>query len=148
MPPSGISVRTPVVADGREIDTRNCVSGAGSLPLVISAINAAGITTSDSETLQVDNDPVGLADPTERRDPQRWVNHPVTVDATDRRPVRGRRHELQGRRRRGLHLEGVTVDGDGTHTVTCTAWNNAVDPEGQPKHGTKSLAVHIDESPP
>ncbi|HTT29713.1 MAG TPA: hypothetical protein VMG37_14970, partial [Solirubrobacteraceae bacterium] len=43
---------------------------------------------------------------------------------------------------------GLTVDGDGVHTVTCTAWNNAVDPQGQPNTGTASMTVHIDEAPP
>ena len=43
---------------------------------------------------------------------------------------------------------GVTVDGDGTHTVSCTARNNAVDPQGQPNTGTSSMAIHIDEAPP
>ncbi len=43
---------------------------------------------------------------------------------------------------------GVTVNGDGTHTVSCTARNNAVDPQGQPNTGTSSIAIHIDEAPP
>ncbi len=43
---------------------------------------------------------------------------------------------------------GLSVDGDGIHTVTCTAWNNAVDPQGQPNTGTASSQLHIDEAPP
>ena len=43
---------------------------------------------------------------------------------------------------------GITVDGDGVHTVVCTAWNNAVGPQGQPNSTTSSTAVHIDEAPP
>ena len=43
---------------------------------------------------------------------------------------------------------GLAVNGDGVHTVSCTAWNNAVDPQGQPNTGTESLTIHIDEAPP
>jgi hypothetical protein len=40
------------------------------------------------------------------------------------------------------------VDGNGVHTVVCTAWNNAVGPQGQPNSTTSSTAVDIDEAPP
>ncbi|MGO9926171.1 MAG: hypothetical protein ACLPLP_08540 [Mycobacterium sp.] len=43
---------------------------------------------------------------------------------------------------------GITVNGNGVHMVTCTAWNGAVDPQGQPNTGTSSMTVHIDEAPP
>ena len=32
--------------------------------------------------------------------------------------------------------------------MTCTAWNNAVDPQGNHNSGTSSVTVHIDETPP
>ena len=32
--------------------------------------------------------------------------------------------------------------------MTCTAWNNAVDPQGNHNSGTSSVTVHIDEAPP
>jgi hypothetical protein len=43
---------------------------------------------------------------------------------------------------------GLQVDGDGVHTVTCNAWNNAVGPQGQHNTGSGSMSVHIDEAPP
>ena len=43
---------------------------------------------------------------------------------------------------------GLTVNGDGVRTVSCTAWNNAVDPQGNHNSGTSSVTVHIDEAPP
>ena len=43
---------------------------------------------------------------------------------------------------------GLTVNGDGVHSATCTAWNQAVDPQGQPNTGTASTSIRIDESPP
>ena len=43
---------------GASVDTRDYVPGVGTLPLTISATNAAGIPTSYSETLKVDNQPV------------------------------------------------------------------------------------------
>ena len=39
-------------------------------------------------------------------------------------------------------------NGDGVRTVSCTAWNNAVDPQGNHNSGTSSVTVHIDEAPP
>ena len=50
--------------------------------------------------------------------------------------------------RRRYPAAGLTVDGDGVKTVTCTAWNNAVDPQGNHNSGTNSVSVHIDEAPP
>jgi len=44
--------------------------------------------------------------------------------------------------------QGVTIDGDGIHTISCTAWNNAIGPQGQHESGTNSLSVYIDEVPP
>ena len=32
--------------------------------------------------------------------------------------------------------------------MACTAWNNAVDPQGNHDSGTSSVTVHIDEAPP
>jgi len=43
---------------------------------------------------------------------------------------------------------GFTINGDGVKTVTCTAWNNAIDPQGNHNSGTSSMTVHIDETPP
>ena len=42
----------------------------------------------------------------------------------------------------------MTVDGNGIHTISCTAWNNAVGPQGQHNSGTNSIPVYIDEVPP
>ena len=43
---------------GASVDTGDYIARAGSLPLSISATNAAGLTSSYSETLHVDNTPV------------------------------------------------------------------------------------------
>ena len=51
-------------------------------------------------------------------------------------------------RRRPIRPAGLTVNGDGVKTVSCTAWNNAVDPQGNHNSGTSSVTVHIDEAPP
>ena len=100
----------------------------------------------------VDNDPVGVSfhspnDP----NPGVWVNHAVTVDATPTAGpsgVGGMTCSVDRATPKSYPAAGLTVDGDGVHTVTCTAWNNAVDPQGQPNTDTSSMAVHIDESPP
>ncbi len=107
---------------------------------------------SPSETLQVDNDPVtvSLGAPNDAN-PSVWVNHPVTVDATagaGPSGVGGMTCGVDGAPARPYPTGGVTVDGDGTHTVSCTAWNNAVGPQGQPNTGASSTTVKIDEAPP
>ena len=68
---------------GASVDTRDYLATARALPLTISAINAAGLNTSDSETLHVDNEPVDVALSTSN-DASRtvWANHAVTVFAT------------------------------------------------------------------
>ena len=80
-----------------------------------------------------------------------WVNHAVTVDAT---PIAGPSGaaltgcQVDGLAAHPYPAQGVTVDGDGVHSVSCTASNNAVDPQGLHNTGTGSLAVYIDEVPP
>lgn len=137
---------------GATVDTRDYIAGAGALPLTISATNAAGLFTSRSETLQVDNEPVSLSLATANGvDPSVWVNHAVTVDATATAGpsgVGGTDCSVDGNSAEPYATPGVSVNGDGVHTVSCTAWNNAVGPQGQPNATTQSLAVHIDETPP
>jgi hypothetical protein len=139
-------------ADGASVDTRDYISGAGSLSLGLGATNAAGLPTSESETVQVDNDPVAvsLATPNDAN-PSVWVNHAVTVDASATAGpsgVGGMSCNTDDKGTEAYPASGVTVDGDGVHTVSCTAWNNAVDPQGQPNSTTSSIQVHIDETPP
>jgi hypothetical protein len=137
-------------AQGASVDTGDYISGSGPLPLSINATNAAGRTTTYSETVYVDNDPVSLSlnspnDP----DPNAWVNHAVTVDATASAGPSGVGGTTCGiGSTPGPYSQGMTIDGDGVHTVTCKAWNNAVGPDGEPNSTTESMTVHIDESPP
>jgi hypothetical protein len=42
----------------------------------------------------------------------------------------------------------VIVNGDAVHTITCTASNNAVDPDGDHNSSSSSVTVRIDEAPP
>ena len=134
------------------VDTHSQVPTDGSFQIEVSAINAAGVGGDATKIVRVDNDPVGVSfhspdDP----NPSVWVNHAVTVDATPTAgpsQVGGMDCRVDGATARSYPAAGLTVDGDGVHTVTCTAWNNAVDPQGQPNTGTNSMTVHIDESPP
>jgi hypothetical protein len=137
---------------GASVDTRDYLASAGSLPLTISATNAAGVATAYSETLHVDNEPVrvSLATPTDPN-PNVWVNHSVAVGATATAGpsgVGGTTCSDDEGAPSAHPTANLTVDGDGIHTVSCTAWNNAVGPEGQPNSTTSTLAVHIDEAPP
>ena len=83
--------------------------------------------------------------------PTVWVNHAVTVDATPSTGpsgLGGMNCSVDGARRRATRPAGLIVNGDGVRTVSCTAWNNAVDPQGNHNSGTSSVTVHIDEAPP
>jgi hypothetical protein len=146
------TVLTWTPSQGATVDTQAMVVGAGPLQIAPGAIDAVHLATGDAVTVEVDNDPVRVSlkavdDP----DPMVWVNHAVTVDTT---PIAGPSGAvLTGCRIDGLaahpspaHI--VTVDGDGVHLVSCTASNNAVDPQGLHKTGNGSLAVYIDEAPP
>jgi hypothetical protein len=139
-------------AQGAQVDTRSFVPTAGPLPVVISATNAAGVISQLSQTLEVDNDPVSVSlaavnDP----NPTVWVNHAVTVLArasAGPSGVGGMNCSANGAPAHAYSSSGVVVNGDGVRTVSCTGWNRAVDPQGAPATGTRSLAVHIDEAPP
>jgi hypothetical protein len=134
------------------VDTRNYVPGDGLFPVTTRAMNAAGVITSSSETLHVDNDPVTVSLSTSN-DASRtvWANHAVTVYArasAGPSGVAGTNCSTGNSKLQPYTPAGVTVDGDGIHTVVCTAWNNAVGPQGQPNTTTSSTAVDIDEAPP
>ena len=104
-----------------------------------------------SETLNVDNDPVSVSLSTPNDpNPTVWVNHAVTVDATPSTGPSGLGGMTcaDGGAAQSYPAGGLTVDGDGVRTVSCTAWNNAVDPQGSHNSGTSSVTVHIDEAPP
>jgi len=135
------------------VDTRDYVSGAGQLPVAIQGTNAAGLSNAPvSETLDVDNDPVTVSLSTpEDPNPTVWVNHAVTVDATPSTGpsgLGGMNCSVDGAAAQSYPAGGLTVNGDGVRTVSCTAWNNAVDPQGNHNSGTSSVSLHIDEAPP
>jgi len=139
-------------AAGASVDTRDYVPGAGQLSLTLEASNAAGVSSQPSETLEVDNEPVGvtLSTPNDAN-PSVWVNHAVTVDAaTSAGPsgIGGMNCSVDGGKAATYPSAGVSVNGSGVHPVSCTAWNNAVDPQGSPNTGTASTTIHIDETPP
>ncbi len=139
-------------ASGATVDTRQFVPGAGPLSLALDATNAAGVTSSPSETVQVDNDPVAVSLATPNDDnPTTWVNHAVTVQAAAAAGpsgVSGTTCAVDGGPSGPYPSGGVTVNGDGVHTVSCTASNGAVDPQGAHDTGTATEAVRIDEAPP
>ena len=100
----------------------------------------------------MDNDPVGVSFRTPNDpNPGLWVNHAVTVDAMPRAGpsgVGGMNCSIDDATAKSYPASGLVVDGDGTHSVSCLAWNRAVGPQGQPNTGGNSMTVHIDESPP
>jgi hypothetical protein len=134
------------------VDTRQYISTSGPLPLTLQGTNAAGNTSTLSNTVQVDNDPVSvsLATPNDPN-PTVWVNHAVNVVATPSAGpsgVSGTNCSTDGGPTFAYTNPGFVVNGDGTHTVSCTAANNAIGPQGQNNTGTTSESIKIDEQPP
>jgi hypothetical protein len=135
------------------VDTREYVSGSGPLPVTLEATNAAGLPNPPtSQTLNVDNEPVSVSVSTpDDANPTVWVNHAVTVDATPSTGpsgLGGMNCSVDSGAALSYPAGGLTVNADGVRTVSCTAWNNAVDPQGNHNSGTSSVTVHIDEAPP
>ena len=134
------------------VDTRSQVPASGSFQIDLSATNAAGVTGTAGQSVRVDNDPVGVSFRTPNdANPSLWVNHAVTVDATPGAGpsgVGGMNCSIDHAPATSYPAGGLTVNGDGVRTVTCTAWNHAVDPQGQPNTGTASTSIKIDEAPP
>ena len=100
----------------------------------------------------MDNDPVSVSLSTpDDPNPTVWVNHAVTVDATPSTGpsgLGGMNCSVDSGAPQSYPAGGLAVNGDGVRTVSCTAWNNAVDPQGDHNSGTSSVTVHIDEAPP
>ena len=141
------------VQQGASVDTRDFVGSSGSLPLTLNAENAAGVQSNyGPEQINVDNDPVGVSFSTPSDpNPGAWVGHAVTVDASASAGpsgVGGMTCSPDRGAASAYTAAGVAVNGDGVHTLSCTAWNRAVGPQGQPNTATNSMAVHIDEAPP
>ena len=135
------------------VDTRSQVPTDGTFQINLSAVNAAGVAGyAAAKTVLVDNDPVGVSFATPNdANPTVWVNHAVTVNATATAgpsQVGGMNCSLDRGTAKAYPASGLTVNGDGAHIVSCTAWNKAVGPQGQPNTGSNSLLVHIDEAPP
>ena len=123
------------------------------MPIALQATNAAGLPNAPmSETLNVDNTPVSVSISTPNDpNPTVWVNHAVAVDATPstgQSGLGGMNCSVDGAAAQGYPAAGLTVNGDGVKTVSCTAWNNAIDPQGNHNSGTSSVTLRIDEAPP
>lgn len=133
--------------------TLNTASFAnGPMTLTLSAVNAAGVPSSPTETLAVDNTPVTLALSTPNDpDTNVWVHHPVTVDASvgvGPSGVGGISCDVDGRAE-AYPGSGVVLNGTSNHSVSCGAWNNAYDVNGAVASSpTETVSVKIDETPP
>ena len=132
------------------VDTASLPNGAATFTL--SAVNAAGVPSSPAETLAVDNTPVtlSLATPNDP-DPNVWVNHAVSVDAsveTGPSGLGGISCTVDGATR-AYPAGGISLNGTATHVVMCGASNNAYDVNGTPASSpTETTSVKIDETPP
>ena len=110
------------------------------------------MSSQPSETLDVDNDPVSVSLSTPNDpNPSVWANHAVTVDAVGHAGPSGLASldcSVDGGRAEAYPSGGITVNGNGKHTISCTGANGATGPQGQPNTGTATMTVAIDEQPP
>jgi hypothetical protein len=126
---------------------------SGSFKLQLDATNAANVTSSVSETIPVDNvqPTVSLSTPNDSN-PGGWaVNHAIAVDAAAHTGPSGLASldcSVDGGAMESYVSSGMSVNGNGKHTVTCTAANTAVDPQGQPNTGSETMTIDIDEQSP
>lgn len=142
-------------SQGAQVDTNQLVrpGSSGSFTLTLGAQNAAGVQSTPSETINVDQvqPSVSLATPNDPN-PGGWaVNHAVTVTAaghTGPSGLTGLTCSVDGGPTKAYPSGGVSVDGNGKHRVSCTAANGAVGPQGQHNTGTASTTIDIDEQPP
>jgi hypothetical protein len=132
------------------VDTHQYAGTSGPLSFALQGTDAAGNTTDLATALQVDNEPVtvSLATPNDPN-PTVWVNHAVNVtSAATAGPSGVSSMSCAVDDTAVSSPQSFTVDGDGVHTVSCTAANDAVDPQGQNNTGTTSETIDIDEQPP
>jgi len=142
-------------SQGAQVDTNQLVpSGtSGSFTLTLGAQNAAGVQSTPSETINADNiqPSVSLTTPNDPN-PSGWaVNHAVTVDAAAHAGPSGLASltcSVDGAAAKAYTSAGVSVNGNGKHTITCVAANQAIDPQGAHNSGSATITVDIDEQSP
>ena len=121
------------------VDTRSQVPTDGKFQIALNATNAAGMVNTATESVSVDNDPVGVSFRTPNDpNPGLWVNHAVTVDAMPSAGpsgVGGMNCSIDDASAKSYPASGLVVDGDGIHSLSCIAWNRAIGPQGQPNTG-------------
>jgi hypothetical protein len=125
----------------------------GPLTIEYAAKNAAGVVSGPSETLQVDNTPVTLSLSTANdSDPNVWVDHAVKVLATASAGpsgIGGTNCSTNKGPSYAYPAGGITLDGTGAWTVSCSSWNKAFDVTGHPATSpSEGVTVHIDETSP
>ncbi|HLY49561.1 MAG TPA: carboxypeptidase-like regulatory domain-containing protein [Solirubrobacteraceae bacterium] len=124
----------------------------GPMSITLSATNAAGVTGSPTETLQVDNTPVSLLLLTPKdADPNAWVNHAVKVVAlatAGPSGIAGTVCSTNHARSYAYPSNGIVLNATGVWTISCSSWNNSLDVNGQPAASSTSVSVHLDETPP
>jgi hypothetical protein len=145
------------------VDLNSYVPTSGQLPFGVDAQNAAGVVSSASETLNVDNvQPTVSVTPEDDTNPGGWsVNHAVDLEVTPAAGPSGVSSvdctDTLGSATTPLTLTAdpsasgsydATVDGNGAHSVTCSVANGAVDPQGAHNIGTTTEQVDIDEQSP
>jgi hypothetical protein len=149
--------------DPAVVDTSTFVPTSGQLTLSDSASNAAGVVSSGTATINVDNvQPSVSITPLNDANPGGWaVNHSVTLRIAPTVGPSGISGVSCSDTLAGVTSalaltpdpsvtggDDVTIDGNGSHAVSCNVSNNAINPQGANNTGSASETVDIDEQPP
>jgi len=130
------------------VDTTDYVPTSGPLSLTLGGTNAAGVTSAPSETLDVDNQPVGLSVSGPSMASTASGTQYVTATATAGPSGVAIGCSVDGGtdRWQSGSTEQMPVSGAGAHVVSCQAHNGAVDPQGQYAYSpTRSWSLDIGE---
>jgi hypothetical protein len=128
------------------VDTTDYVPASGSMSLTLAGINAAGVVSAPSETLQVDNQPVELSMSGPSTASTTSGTQYITASATAGPSGVAIGCSVDGgvERWRNGNIDQMPVSGAGAHVVSCQGHNGAVDPQGQYAYSpTRTWSIDI-----
>jgi hypothetical protein len=120
-------------SSGATVNTRDHVPTTGTLSLRLDATNAAGVTSTASENLLVDNEPVQLSvtGPTTASTAAGTQYVTATASAGPSGVAIGCSVDGAPEQWQTGSGEQIPVAGAGQHVISCRAHNGAINPEGQ-----------------
>jgi hypothetical protein len=137
---------TWTAAQGATVHTQTFVPDSGPLSLTLYGINAAGVVTQQSQTVQVDNTPVqlNLSGPSTASTAAGPQHIAATASAGPSGALIGCTVDGGAEQWQLGSARQIAVAGAGLHNITCRAHNGALDPHDQYAYSpTKSWSLDI-----